>query len=140
MNELSIFNSLFDDVLGDVTPGVIYHSPSSAPRVDVIDEKDSYVLEMELPGRSENDVSIELHRDTLTIASINDEKCNKEDKKEAKKFILKERRCQKFERRFTLPQDIDGESIKANFKNGILTIKMAKKAVEMPKKIMIEAM
>ena len=76
---------------------------------------------MELPGRSENDVNIELDHDNLTIASKKEEA--KEDKKDKKtKYILKERRNANFERRFKLPDDVDKESIKANFKNGILTI------------------
>lgn len=143
MNELSLFNSLFDDIMADVTPSVIYHAPVSSPRVDVLEDKDSYTLEMELPGRNENDVNIELHKDVLTIESVNQEKTEKKDEKEAKKegkkYLLKERRSCGFQRSFTLPQDIDSESVTANFKNGVLTIQMQKKAIEAPKKIMIEA-
>ena len=97
---------------------------------------------MELPGRTENDVNIELDHDNLTISSkVCEEKESKEDKKDKKKtkYILKERRSTSFERRFALPADVDAESIKANFKNGILTINMAKKAIAAPKHIAIEA-
>lgn len=139
MNELSFLDSLFNDVLGVDTAPVMYHSNFSAPRVDVKEENDSYTLEMELPGRSENDVNIELDHDNLTISSKTEEA--KEDKKEKNKckYILKERRNCNFERRFTLPADVDNEAISANFKNGVLTINMKKKAVTAPKKIMIEA-
>ena len=93
---------------------------------------------MELPGRSENDVNIELDHDNLTIASKKEE--SKEDKKDKKaKYILKERRNADFERRFKLPADVDKESIKANFRNGILTINMSKKPEMAPKHITIEA-
>lgn len=139
MNELSFLDSLFNDVLGGDTAPVMYHANFTTPRVDVKEENDCYTLEMELPGRSEKDVNIELDHDNLTIASKNEE--TKEDKKEKSKskYILKERRTYSFERRFTLPADVDGESISANFKNGVLTINMKKKAIAAPKKIMIEA-
>lgn len=142
MNELSLFNSLFDDVLGDTTPSIYYRTAVSSPRVDVLEDENSYTLEMELPGRTEEEINIELNRDVLVIESKNKaaEKCEKEEKKDhAKKYILKERRSCGFERRFTMPKDIDAESIRANFKNGILTVQIQKKEEAAPKKIMIEA-
>lgn len=133
MNELNFLDSLLENVM-DATIAC----PSASPCVDVIENSDSYSLEMELPGRNENEVSIELDHDNLTIAS---KKEAKEDSKEEKttKYVLKERRNYNFTRRFTLPTDVDTDSITANFKNGILTINMQKKAVTAPKKITIEA-
>ena len=140
MNELSLIDSLFNDVL-DCTPSTIYRAGVSTPRVDVTEEDDAYTLEMELPGRTEKDVNIELDHDNLTISSKVEEKETKEDKKDKKKakYILKERRYSEFTRRFSLPSDVDEESIKANFKNGILSINMKKKAIATPKKIAIMA-
>ena len=140
MNELSLLDSLFNDVL-DSTPSVMYRAGVSTPRVDVIEDEGAYTLEMELPGRTENDVNIELDHDSLTISSKVEEKETKEDKKDKKKtkYILKERRYNEFSRRFALPSDVDDESISANFKNGILTINMKKKAIAAPKQIQIMA-
>ena len=140
MNELSLFDSLFNDVL-DSTPSVMYRAGVGAPRVDVTEDEGAYTLEMELPGRTENDVNIELDHDNLTISSKVEEKETKEDKKDKKKtkYILKERRYNEFSRRFALPSDVDEESISANFKNGILSINMKKKAIAAPKKIAIMA-
>ena len=138
MNELSFIDSLFNDIMGN-TPS--FMCTASAPRFDVKEEDNAYTLEMDLPGRSEKDVDIELDHDNLTIASKTEEtKESKEDKKDKKtKYILKERRSSNFEHRFTLPADVDTESISANFKNGILTINMQKKAIAAPKRIAIEA-
>jgi len=137
MNEL--FDSLFGTLMDSAATGTTY-SYMNAPRVDVIEGDNNYTLEMELPGRSENDVNIELHHDNLTIASKTEDKKEKEDKnKKNEKFLLRERRSYDFSRRFTLPQDVDQDSIKANFKNGILTINMQKKAKVAPKTIAIEA-
>ena len=137
MNELSLINSLFNDVFD--TPAMC-HTTAATPRVDIEEDDKSYTLEMELPGRTEKDVDIELDQNNLTIASSKTEQ--KEEKKEEKKngkYILKERRSSTFERRFVLPKDVDTEHVSANFKNGILTIFMQKKASEAPKRIAIEA-
>ena len=141
MNELSLLDSLFNDVL-DCTPSTIYRAGVSTPRVDVTEEDDAYTLEMELPKKKKKDVNIELDHDNLTISSkVSEEKETKEDKKDKKKakYILKERRYNEFTRRFSLPSDVDEESIKANFKNGILSINMKKKSIAAPKKIAIMA-
>ena len=138
MNDLSIFDSLFNDVLGgDVTP-VLYHKAyAHSPRVNVYEEDEAYTLEMELPGRTDKDINIELNHNTLTISSkVEDDK--KEDKKDKKKkYLIRECHTPSFSRSFTLPQDIDEESITASFKNGILKIDMKKKALATPKKIAI---
>ena len=139
MTELSLFNSLFNDLLGNTSSSL--YTTANTPRVDIKEEDKAYILEMELPGRSENDVIIELDHDSLEIASGTEEKnvTEKKDDKKAPKYILKERRSCSFERRFTLPNDVDTESIKANFKNGILSITLGKKAIATPKQIAIEA-
>lgn len=139
MNELSFIDSLFNDFLGGDTTRNVYHTVYASPKVDVKEEENAYCLEMELPGRSEKDVNIELDKDMLTISSKMEEK--KEDKKDKKneKYILRERHCSNFSRRFTLPSDVNPEEISASFKNGVLTINMQKKAIEAPKRIAIEA-
>lgn len=135
MNELNFLDSLINDFFGDAPVANVVYNPANAPRVDVKEAKDSYTLEMDLPGKSEKDVNIELDRNKLTISSKNEE----EKKDKDTKWILKERRPNNFERRFTLPEDVDGENITASFKNGVLTINMQKKMIAAPKKIMIEA-
>ncbi|MCQ2591152.1 MAG: Hsp20/alpha crystallin family protein [Treponema sp.] len=149
MNELRVLDSLFNDLLEGAGTTACY-SATFEPRVDVKECEGAYVLEMELPGRSENDVDIELEQDKLTISSkknAEEPKDSKESKGEKAKednapkerWLLKERltySCN-FSRSFTLPKDVDLENITANFKNGVLTITLCKKALEAPKKIMI---
>ena len=140
MNDLSIFDSLFNDVLGgDVAPVYYHKGYSHSPRVNIAEEDNAYILEMELPGRTENDVNIELNGDNLTISSKNEE--TKEDKKDdkKKKYLVRESYASSFQRSFSLPSDVDCEDISANFKNGILTVTMKKKAIATPKKILIKA-
>ena len=139
MNDLSIFDSLFNDVLGGNVEPVYYHKAySHSPRVNIFEEDNAYILEMELPGRTENDVNIELNHDNLTISSkVEEAKEDKDTKK--KKYLVHESYASNFSRSFSLPTDVDGEEISATFKNGILTVTMKKKAIATPKKIMINA-
>lgn len=144
MNELSLLDSLFDNfdgVYGGNCRG------SYVPKVDVKETKDAYTLEMELPGRTENDVDIQLDRNILTISSKKDEKkaekcgsgdCGKNEKPEEPKWLIRERKVCGFTRSFSLPNDADGENINASFKNGILTVVVSRKAVNVPKRIEIK--
>lgn len=144
MNELSLFDSLFNNSMDDVF-GLGYRN-AAVPKVDVKESGNTYSLEMDLPGRSEKDVNIEIDRNTLTISSkqeeIKDEKDSKasnNDKDAHKsKYLIKERHISSFSRSFTLPEDVDAENVKAAFKNGILTITMPRKVIAAPKKIAIE--
>ena len=70
MNELSILDSLFNDVFENRMPNFNYSKRMVTPKVDVTQSKDSYILEMDLPGRSENDVNLELDQNVLTISSV----------------------------------------------------------------------
>jgi len=144
MNELSILDSLFNDVFENRMPSFNYPKRMVTPKVDVTQSKDSYILEMDLPGRSENDVNLELDQNVLTISSVketNEEKNldKKDDSSDESKWIIKERHTSSFSRRFTLPDDIDSENVKATFKNGVLNITIPRKALAAPKRIAITA-
>ncbi len=143
MNALSLFNDwLNDDYYG--TTSKIF-----VPNVDVTETKDSYVLEMDLPGRAEKDVAIELNDRVLTIASAEEKKAETEEQDAEKKdeggseaeekpqYLLRERRRSSFSRSFTLPKDIDETGVSANFKNGVLSITIPRKAEAQPRKITI---
>lgn len=143
MNALSLFNDwLNDDYYG--TTSKIF-----VPNVDVAETKDSYVLEMDLPGRAEKDVAIELNDRVLTISSAEEKKAETEEQDAEKKdeggseaeekpqYLLRERRRSSFSRSFTLPKDIDETGVSANFKNGVLSITIPRKAEAQPRKITI---
>lgn len=140
MNELALFDTIFNNSMENVFGGMGYRS-SYVPKVDVKETKDNYILDMELPGRSEKDVNIELDHNTLTISSKIEEVKETKDSKDSKapeKWLIKERRYSSFRRSFTIPEDVNAEEVKANFKNGILSVLMPRKALPTPKKIMID--
>ena len=114
----------------------------SVPKVDVKETENAYSLDMELPGRTENDVNIELDHNTLTISSKKEETTEKSEGTEKNnnsgKWLIRERRTSEFSRSFRLPEDVDNENVKATFKNGILNVMMPRKALATPKRIAIE--
>lgn len=140
MNELSLFNNFFDDVL-PAMPDFTLTRTTSLPKVDVKETKDSYDMYMDLPGMDENDVNVELDHNVLKISSVRTE--NKEDKGDKNekegKYLIRERRMTSFSRSFTLPEDVDGSKISATFKNGILALTMPRTSAPAPKKIAITA-
>ena len=146
MNTLSFFNPRFTSDLFDVIDRNFsdmdnFGCRTYAPKVDVQATKESYELEMELPGLTEKDVTIDLKDREITIASIDDAK---EEKKEAKEevkatYLVKERVATHFSRSFTLPDDIDPEGVNAKFQNGLLTITIPRKAESKARRIAISA-
>ena len=146
MNELSLFDSIFGNGMDNVFGGYATRA-SVAPRVDVKESEKAYNLDMELPGRTENDVNIELDRNTLTISSkeeesveksSEDKKEKKEEKKNGERWLIRERRYSSFSRSFQIPEDVDSENVHASFKNGILSVTLPRKALAAPKRIAIE--
>lgn len=134
MNELSLFNSLFDTAFGGMPDS---WKIAQTPKVDVKEDKDSYALQMDLPGFTEKDVNIEVEHGVLTISSAKTEE--KEEKKDGEKWLIRERSSSRFTRRFTLPDDVDQDKISAVFKNGVLNVTMNRKELPSPKRIAIEA-
>lgn len=138
MNELSLFNSLFDNAFDYSMPDLSWKT-TRLPKVDVKEHKDSYSLQMDLPGATEKDVNLEIDHGVLTISSVKTtEKEEKSGEKEEGKWLIRERSTSQFSRRFTLPDDVDEEKVSASFKNGVLNVTMARKALPSPKKIAIE--
>ena len=105
-----------------------------SPRVDIKEKKGKYEITADLPGVSNEDLSVTLDNGVLTIeASTEEEKTEEEDGK----VIRKERRSGKFMRSFNLGSDVKESDIKAKFKNGVLklTVPTSEKQAAAPKRI-----
>lgn len=127
-NAANDFDTFFNDMLGNW--GV---KNSTIPSVDVYEDEKAYYLEAELPGYTEDEVNVHVEKHVLHISS---EKVN--EKKENKKFLVRERGYVKFDRSFTLPEGINESDIEAEFSNGILKVTLPKTPVEQPKKIEVK--
>lgn len=103
------------------------------PTTDIFETKDEYVLKMEVPGLSKDDVKIELTDNTLTLKG--ERKEDKEIKKE--NYHRMESYCGTFCRSFTLPQNVDAKKIDANMRDGILELRIPKAEEKKPRSIPI---
>ncbi|MBN2509140.1 MAG: Hsp20/alpha crystallin family protein [Spirochaetales bacterium] len=132
-NGLSIWDEMdrvFDNFLVDAP----VYGRTWAPLVDVRESENEYVLEAELPGLTEADVDVKVEDNLLTISSA-----KKEDRKDDKNgYLIRERRSAQFSRSFVLPKDVDAEKIDGVYKNGILSLHLAKKPEAKPKSIKIK--
>ncbi len=91
---------------------------------DIQEQDDKYLLEMDLPGFSKDEISATLRDGYLTISA---EKTVENNKDEKKNYIHKERLTGSCRRSFYVGEVIREEDIKANFKHGILTLEIPKK-------------
>ncbi|MGB5400706.1 MAG: Hsp20/alpha crystallin family protein, partial [Thermoanaerobaculia bacterium] len=103
------------------------------PPVDVQETEDAYVFTAELPGMSKDDVSITLEDNLLTLSG---ERSLKE-KEEGENFHRVERAYGSFSRSFSLPSQVDSSKVEASFKDGLLTVEIAKAEQAKPRKIEI---
>ena len=136
MNTLSIWNpihemdELFHNRLATVLGGEGLPSTWS-PVVDIEETEKNYEIRAELPGLTKDKVKVTLEGGVLTLSGERD----LERKVEGKTFHRVERSHGTFSRSFTLPEDVDPESVAANFKDGLLEIQVAKREEVLPKSI-----
>ena len=102
-----------------------------APVVDIVEDDNQYVITVELPGLKKEDIKVGVQNDVLTISG--ERKYEKEEKD--KKFHRVERAYGSFSRRFTIPENSDGEKVSAEFKDGILRVHLPKTETVKPKQI-----
>jgi HSP20 family protein len=107
-----------------------------APAVDVVETDNAFELTADLTGIEEKDIEVKLAQGGLTIRGEKQE----EKEKKKKDYYVHERQFGSFERHFALPEGVDTDKIEASFKNGVLTVKLPKKAeaIQPEKKIEIK--
>jgi HSP20 family protein len=103
------------------------------PAADVYETADEYVVELEVPGYDEKELSIEVFDHTVAIKGTQE----KTTEEKTKEFALHERLERQFERRFTFPREADTEHLKAVFEKGVLEVHAQKLQTAMPKKVEI---
>ena len=130
MNRL---NRLFRESYSPEGPEEALTTTSYAPPVDIYEDEHNITLKVEVPGIDENDIDVRIEGNTLTVHG--ERKIEKEEKEE--NFRRVERQYGEFTRSFTLPSSVDPGQATANYENGVLKIKLAKKAEAKPKQIKV---
>ena len=126
-------NRLFNTVFEGPTASDQRGMRRWAPAMDVLENKDHFILRADLPGMAEEDVSIEVEDQTLTISG--ERKSESELKEEG--FHRVERAFGSFSRSLTLPKGVDPEAVEAAFDRGVLEVRIPKPEQPKPRKISI---
>jgi HSP20 family protein len=127
------FNRLFNETLGNVFGGEELAGRAWNPAVDIYETDQNLVIKAELPGIDPKDVDIRVEDGTLYLKG---ERKHEKDVKEGN-YHRVERSYGSFTRTFSLPNSVDVDNIKADYKDGVLSLTMAKREEAKPKSIKI---
>ena len=127
-----LFETSFPEVIRNV--GVKPFEGTAYPKVNVYEYDDKVGIVAEIPGLDKKDLEIEVTDEVLTISGkkhsiVEDEKA---------KVLRRELKGSSFKRSFTLGESLNGDNIKASFKNGVLNIDIPKVEPEQPKKTFVK--
>lgn len=100
-------------------------TPSDGMKCDVYESKESYVIEVDMPGLSKEDVTVDYNDGYLTIKASK----SSEDSEEDKNYIRQERFYGTMERKFYVG-DIDESRVSAEFKDGVLKVCLPKDTIQ----------
>ena len=106
----------------------------SAPAVDIHEDKDNFVVKAELPGMKKEDIDVSLHDGSLSISGER----KSEEKWEEAEVYRAERFFGRFQRTVALPAPVNASEIKAQYKDGILTVTLPKAEEAKPKQIDVQ--
>jgi HSP20 family protein len=106
-----------------------------APPVDIYETENELVVKADLPDLQEKDIDVRVENNTLTIRG--ERKFDKDVNPD--NYLRVERSYGSFTRSFSLPNKVSSESIRAEYRNGVLTLHMAKREESKPKQIKISA-
>ena len=105
----------------------------SAPKTDIAETGKGFEIALEVPGIDSKDLSLEVKDGVLTVCGER----KFEEKEEGKNFVKVERSHGKFSRLFRLPENTDEKGIKADCKNGVLTVSIPKTEEKEPESFKI---
>lgn len=104
------------------------------PAVDILETDNELMIKADLPQVDMQDIQVEIENGTLTLKG--ERKFDNEEK--AQGYHRIERSFGAFARYFSLPETVDSEKVKAEYKNGVLTVSLAKKELAKPRSIKVE--
>lgn len=117
-------NGWMENILNDFTSPLEknLNSTSFTPSVNIKETPDAYHIELSAPGRTKEDIKINIDKSVLTISY------DKKDEQKDEKYIRREFNLQPFKRSFNLDNKIESDNIKARYENGVLNLDLPKKA------------
>jgi HSP20 family protein len=142
MNSLMTRGTLFDDFFKDLAPGFFIRplhgdglpQPSQI-RVDVKETDQGYSVQAEVPGVAKDDIQVSIDGNVVTLGA---EVKQADTQTSDEKVLRSERYYGAVSRSFQLPADIDQETAKAKYDNGVLTLTLPKKKSGASQRLAIE--
>jgi len=137
---LTPFDKMFDSMVESQFPevvksvGVKPYQGSAYPKVNVYEYDDKVGIVAEIPGLNKKQLNVEVEDGILTISG--DKHSTFED--EGAKVLRRELKQSSFKRSFELGEQLDGDSIAASFKDGVLSVSIPKIEPEKPKKTFVK--
>ena len=120
------WSSWIDEVFNRDLPSVFnsnFNAGLTLPKVNIRETKDAYFVDMAVPGLKKSDFQIELDNKLLSISTEVEEK----NELQEENFTRREFGYSSFKRSFSLPETIKEDAIKAEYKDGVLSIHLPKK-------------
>jgi HSP20 family protein len=115
-------SSLDSNLQSRAMPGISL-SNIYRPQIDVSGDTNCYEINLEVPGLTESDISLEVKDDVLTIKGKKEERSEDKDKH----YYRVERSYGSFQRTLALPDDAIGDEIKANLDKGVLRLEIPRR-------------
>jgi len=112
----------------DARAGLVFR-----PDVDILEERDAFVIQADMPGASEETVEVRLEKGLLTLHARLAESASKMRPRYA------EYRDGSYYREFRLSEDIDSAAVSARMKDGVLELRLPKSAQKKPRRISVQA-
>ena len=136
-SEMDLIDEMFRDPFFD-EPHNRMGKFSQIMKTDIKEGENSYIIEVDLPGCEKENIELSIDEGYLSVTAKTKSENDESDKKQ--KYIHKERFYGECSRSFYVGDEITEEDIKANFRNGILTIEVPKKEhkEEIPAKKIIQ--
>jgi HSP20 family protein len=127
----------FDQAFNEGSAGIVANGAAQAawhPSIDIHQEADKFVVRADLPGVDPKDINVTAENGVLTVSGERKFERNEEHKGSARYERVEGR----FERRFTLPENVQTDNIRARHTNGVLELTIPKAALPAPKRVTVE--
>jgi HSP20 family protein len=120
----TVLDELFNDFFGFEPTSVRRNTCcNSEPLVNILEEKNKFIMELTVPGINREDIAIDVEKDQLVVKSkVEEQKESPEDNFTHKEFFYGN-----FTKKFHIPEMVDKDQIHARFENGILRIDLMKR-------------
>src|SRR5215469_13204213 len=129
LSSVRMFEDAFSRLLNEPRTGRPW-----SPAVDIFETEDALVLKADVPDLELKDIDVRVENQTLTLAGER----KFESEHSANGYHRIERSYGQFQRSFSVPQTVDTEKVSAEYKNGVLTVKLPKKEAAKPRQVQVE--